>query len=534
MKGGNQIGTFLKNNLFYIFAILLLFGFPFSESLISIATVILFFQLFLTGRLSQKWEILKTDRSLWMISGVYLIYLIGFIFCRDLDTGLYELNKSIFWVIVPVGVALSSRLTEKRFWTLLLLFIVFVTVSTFIAAYKIVNAEQFHITDIRDASYVSHVSFSFQIILSFFVLVYSLLKRPFIFHKIKPAFIVVWGVWLIFFLLFQKSLIGILSFYLSALIFAFWIFGMLRKHWHRRALMISVITLSLVPFLYVGYVAGNFYKVKDKMPSESEMRTINGNKYSFNFDNKQKENGHYVEWFICKKELEEAWGRRSKLSLYDEDATGYRVYYTLVRYLTSKGLKKDAEGVQALSMQDISNIENGTSNYIFVKKRYSLYPRIYQTIWEIDEYRNTGNPNNQSLSQRFEYMKAAVYIVKHNFWGIGTGNFRLEYAEAYEQINTKLKKEFRFHVHNQYLSYMVKFGIIGLLLIIAMITYSIWNKHQFRNILLLTLLIVMVVSNFGEAILETHVGLSFFMFFISLFLWHSPADLTNSMNQKKD
>ena len=101
----------------------------------------------------------------------------------------------------------------------------------------------------------------------------------------------------------------------------------------------------------------------------------------------------------------------------------------------------------------------------------------------------------------------------------------MEYAKAYEQIDTRLKKEFRFHVHNQYLSYMVKFGFPGFILIIAMITYAIYRKRKNMSVLLLTLLVVMIISNFGEAILETHVGLPFFLFFIALFLWHSPAKL---------
>lgn len=531
MNRGQLILNFIQENLFYFVTILLLLSFPYSESLLSITVALLFLQLFITGNFKTKWKILLTDRSVWALCSIFLIYLIGCIFCKDATTGWYELKKTVFWLIVPLGVALSGKLSEKRFWLLLLIFVFFVSVSTFIAAFKIVNQEQFHITNIRAASYVSHVSFSFQIILSIFILMYGLLKRPSIFHKIKPLFLITWGVWLVFFLILQKSLIGIISFYFSALIFGIWIIGQLKNVKQRIGLIVAAVTFSIIPFLYVGYVFYDFYKIKDIMPANEKMFTSNGNSYSFNTDIKQKENGHYVQWYICYNELEESWNQRSQLSLIDKDATGYQVYDTLIRYLTSKGLKKDAEGISSLTDLDIVNIEKGISNYIFVEKKYSLYPRIYQTIWEIDEYRNTGNPNNQSLSQRFEYIKAAIYIIRHNFWGIGTGNYKLEFANAYEQIDTKLDHEFRFHVHNQYLSYMVKFGIIGLILIVALITFSIYYKRQFRNILLMTLLVVLMVSSFGEAILETHVGLPFFLFFISLFLWHSPDDLKRSLSK---
>jgi hypothetical protein len=528
MKEGKQITVFFRENLFFLTALLVLVSFPFSESLLSISIGLLFLQIFLQENRSHQTEILKTDRALWALSGIFMFYLIGCFFCKDFATGLYELKKNVFWVIVPLGVALSARLKEKQFWQLMLAFVFFVTISTLIAAYKLFHLEELQIPDVRMVSYVSHVSFSFQIILSVFILLYGIIKRPIIFSKINPLILAGWGLWLLGFMVLQKSLIGILSFYLAAIIFMIWFVRQLKVRWQRIALMLLALSFTLLPFAYLGKLIMDFYTIRDTMPTPELSYTANGNKYSFDINNKQKENGYYVHWYLCKEELDLAWNQRSHLSITDRDATGYQIYYTLIRYLTSKGLKKDAFGVQSLTVQDVRNIEKGIANHIFYDRRYSLYPRVYQTIWEIDQYINTGNPNNQSLSQRFEYIKAAIYIIEHHFWGIGTGNFKQEFAHAYEQINTQLNEEFRFHVHNQYLSYMVKFGLIGLVLIISIFFYSIYYHRQFRNILMIILLSVLFVSNFGEAILETHVGLPFFLFFISLFIWHSPEELRKS------
>ncbi len=528
-----KILAFIKEYSFYIFAIALVASFPFSESLISISVGWIFLQAFLTGNYKYKLNVLFSDRTLWALLAVFFVYLIGCLFCRDWETGLYELRKTMFWIIIPIGVASARKINEKQFWTLLFIFVVFVTLSTFVAAVKIIFQEKFYITDIRDASFVSHVSFSFQIIFSLFILIYGVLIRPYLFRKIKPLLVIVWGVWLVVYLVMQKSLIGIISFYASGLIIVLWTIGLFESKNKRKILRYIASLFLLLPFIYLGYVAMKFQEVKDEMPLKEQMHTVNGNPYSFKFENKQRENGHYVHWFICKRELEEAWHNKTNLSLNDKDAAGYRIYYTLIRYLTSKGLKKDAQGVNELTEKDIENVLNGVSNHIFVDKKYSLYPRIYQTFWEIEEYTNTGNPNNQSLSQRIEYVKAAYHIIKHNIWGIGTGNYKIEFAKAYNEINTKLKPEFRFHVHNQYLGYMVKFGFLGMFIILALLIFSIYNKHQFRNILMLALLVILFVSNFGEAILETHVGLTFFLFFISIFIWHSPDELSKSLNKRK-
>ena len=201
---------------------------------------------------------------------------------------------------------------------------------------------------------------------------------------------------------------------------------------------------------------------------------------------------------------------------------------TLKRYLTSKGLKKDAEGIESLSERDIKNIESGIANYIFDCSAYSIYPRVYETIWEIDHYLLTKDPNDQSLSQRIEFSKAALNIIKNNFWvGIGTGNFEQEYQKSFKEINSLLNESNYGSAHNQYLNYLLKFGVIGFTFILFVIIFVIFNKKQSGNRLLLLLLVYMMIANFGDSNLETHVGLSFFVFFFTFLIWHSPEYLSH-------
>lgn len=520
-----KIQNFIRENVFPIVALLMLFSFPFSEALLSISAVIIFALFFIPFEWKRKFNKLRLDKSLHALVGVFVIYLIGLFFCLDWKTGIYEIQKNIFWFLLPIGIATAKRLSSSQFWWLLMSFILFVTISSFITAFKIIYPDQFHIIDFRNASFVSHVSFSFQIILSFFIFANSFNSNSGIFIKIPPYIKVIWMIWLIFFLILQKSLLGILSLYVASIYFIGVNLNLLESKLIKQLARTIVIIIIISPFLYVGSVYFDFHKELDNKPLTVPVYTQLGNQYSFKFDDLEKENGHYVNWYINADELKDAWDARSVIKLDECGSTGYKIYYTLIRYMTSKGLKKDAEGVSKLSEKDILNVQNGVANYIYAEKKYSLYPRIYETIWEFEHYRNTGNPNNQSLSQRFEYVRGALYLMKTYPLGIGTGNFKLKFKEAYERINSNLNKDLRFHVHNQYLSYTVKFGVLGMILIFSLVFYAINRKRQFKNKLLMVLLIVIMVSNFGEAILETHTGLSFFVFFLSLFLWHSPDEL---------
>jgi hypothetical protein len=516
------IKNFISENIFFILSIILVFSLPFSEALLSISTGLIFLQILFTGNWKDKFEKLRNDKALWALISVFLIYLFGCLFCKDPATGFYEIKKNIFWLIIPLGVALSPKLSNKKIWIILTTFVSVVSIASIITAVKIIFPQHFNITDVRDASYVSHVSFSLQIVFSVFILWYSAVKKKPVLGEINSVIILVWCAYLIVFLGFQKSLIGFISLYFTLIFFTFYLVRDIKNHLKKLLAYTTLVIIIIIPFGYIGWITYQYFNIKDLKP-EYDLTTELGNRYSFDLQNKQKENGHYVYWYICNDELKKTWNTVSSIKIDEKDASGYCIYNTLIRYMTSKDLRKDSAGVVALTHDDIKNVQSGISNHIFADKKLSIYPRIYQTIWELDTYLNTGNPNDQSLSQRIEFTKAAFFIIKNHFWGIGTGNFIIEFNYAYKQTNSKLDERFRFNVHNQYLSYIVKFGIIGFLVIIFLIGSSIKWKKQSHNILLILLIIIVGISNLGETTLETHIGLPFFIYFLSLFLWH-PQD----------
>lgn len=524
----NNIDKDLKNRVFeyltYFFVIAFLWGLLFSESILSISSGVLSLLAIISGNLKEKGRFIAKEKSLWMLAGVYLIYLIGMLFCKNPTTGLWELSRYLFWMTLPVSIALIPNVTEKKIWILLLIYIFFVLGATISTTIRIVFADHFQIANIRYAAHISHVSLSIQVVYAIFILLVSReLKLP-IFEKLNKWIIYALCAWFFVFLGFQKSLNAWLALYGAGIVFFLWLTNRMKHKTLARSLFAVFI---IIPFIYVGTIAYSYFKIKDERPNV-EVKTELGNPYSFKFDDFQKENGHYVYWYINNDELKTAWNSVSDIKIDEKDNAGYHIYYTLLRYMTSKGLKKDAQGVASLSEQDIQNIQQGTSNYIFAEKKYSLQPRIYQTIWEIDYYYHTGDPNDQSLSQRIEFLKAACYIIKHNIWGVGTGNYLVAFKDAFVQIDSQLKPELQNNVHNQYINYIVKFGLLGFLIIMIFIITPIIQKRQFSNILSLIMIVIVAITCMGETTLETHHGLHFFLFFISLYIWHSPKLLSES------
>ena len=189
----------------------------------------------------------------------------------------------------------------------------------------------------------------------------------------------------------------------------------------------------------------------------------------------------------------------------------------MVRYLASKGLPKDRDGVLALNKEDVKMIENGNASCVY-KMKFVPYVKVYEMVWELDRYTKSGDANNKSVAQRIEYWKAAAFIIKNNFWvGVGTGDVKQAFGDAYHQLNSKLKTENRLRAHNQFITLFLTFGIIGFLLALFSMFYPAYLLSQKQGFFLVSFLFILFVSMINEDTLETQAGVTFYIFFYSLF-----------------
>jgi O-antigen ligase len=182
-------------------------------------------------------------------------------------------------------------------------------------------------------------------------------------------------------------------------------------------------------------------------------------------------------------------------------------------------LRKDSAGVSKLSANDIRAIENGIPNYNFTASS-SMDFRLYQALWEINDYRNGGNISGHSITQRMEFWKAAIYIIKdHWLIGVGTGDVRKAFDRKYDEMNSSLTKNFRLRAHNQYLEIGVASGIVGILWLLASLIYPAVKTKKLYTYIYFIFWAIAVLSMFSEDTLETQAGVTFYAFFNSLLLF---------------
>ena len=97
-------------------------------------------------------------------------------------------------------------------------------------------------------------------------------------------------------------------------------------------------------------------------------------------------------------------------------------------------------------------------------KHPGLHTRLSVAIYEINRYRRNHDPNGGSLSQRLEYTKTSLYLIRqHPVFGVGTGDVPDAFRQAYDELQSPLLPQFRHRAHNQYLAITIGFGIVGLI-----------------------------------------------------------------------
>jgi len=508
-----------KETLYLLAVAVFLAALPTSNALITALAISFPCIWILTGNYKTKWNRLIHNKNALLLMSIPLLYVIGLCFTKNFSVGFQEFNKSLYWAFFAFILGSFPPISSKISARLLGIYIMMVSIAVGVA---LIRYHYFGF-DYRSAPLVAHIPFSFQIAFSIWLIFYFIINKKLTY--IKKMLLLVLMLFLLVALFYLKSFtayiyFGIMSF--TALCLLIW-----NTKNKLLKFVFSGLTILLIvfPFFYVKHCVREFYNVTEYNTDDIELYTSNGNKYEHNFENKSKENGNYIHLFVCKEELMPLWNAHSKKEYFSETSAGYSLSSVIIRYMTSKGLKKDAEGFMQLSQKDIDNIENELTNHIFADRKKVVYSRIYETIWELDVYKNTNNPNDKSFPIRIEQTKLAFEVIKRNIWfGVGLGNNA--FNDVIEKTGSKLVTQKTSWTHNQYLNYLIRFGIIGTLYILGVLFY-VFIKGRKNNPFLVTIFFVsMLAANFGEANWETFVGINLFAFFFCFLMWNTPKELS--------
>ncbi len=505
------------HRLKFIGCLLFIIGILFSKAILSLTTVY-FVVIVILSREYKNWSLKSLIKSTLFPFLFFVVWsLLSILWSKDIGTGFKVVLANVNFYIIPPLLVLTTPIEEKYKRYLLQFFGGLVLIISLINYFVFqFNTE---IVEIRKLSlFISHIRFSICIVIASVVLTYYAFKvqrnsiRLFLYFSV---------VWLLYYTYYSQVLSGVLG---SFGVFVALIIIKYCKASSFRTKGLIIFMSSTVCILITLFIFSLFNQdTKSLHLSELPTHTKQGNLYTHDIYSTESENGNLLNCYLCVNEMDSAWVKRSIFQLDRSNKQGFLNRTVLIRYLTSKDLPKDAEGVNALNEQDIKNIESGIPSILQLNQ--GMNARYYALKYELSQ---NDDPNGHSLLQRFEFWKTALYIVQKNpILGVGIGDYEKAYSTAYNELKSPLTVENRLGSHNQFIHTCVNFGIIGLLLFgwFLISTCSLLLKRgSFLSFIIFS---VLICSFLVEDTLGTLTGMSLFSFFYGLNLQNIDSIVDN-------
>lgn len=466
------------------------------------------------SNLSAKWKCITGNKVLLVFVSLYVMHIVGLIYTSDFQYAAKDLRIKLPILVVPLVMSSMKPLSKTQLHAVLQFFVAAVFAGTLFTFGKYLNHD---FADPRELSvFIYPIRFALNIVLAFLFTVYLMVSR----HRGMAVNIslAVLLAWFVFILTIMESLSGIVCLGVTSIILAVAFMVNPRWRWIAAAGSLAIVLTGGMCL----YSTLSRMMTADKVDfSQLDSFTSRGNAYVHDTTEFFIEDGRYTGLYMCPQELEEAWGMRSPVPYWGQTANGNAVHNTAVRYLESKGLRKDYDGLMQLTDEDIRYIENGVANSNYVSG-YGWKSRMLKLSVEFTVY--LRNPQQYagggSVTQRIEFTKASLHIIRNNLlFGVGTGDIRQAFAEAYDEINSPLDKNYRYRAHNQYMAICVAFGIVGLIWFMTAILFPFVSLKENRNYLYSAFLLVMLLSMFPEDTIESQDGATMFAFFNALLLF---------------
>jgi hypothetical protein len=451
-----------------------------------------------------------------IFSSILLFHVLGLFYTTDFDYAFKDLRTKLPLFLLPLFISTSEAFDKKGFYRLMFLFILAVLVRSVYNTW-VIQSNQY--IDIRDVSRnISHIILGLLITTGIYSLLYfSLVQRGFsLWARIICILLVLW---FLSYLILSQSFTGVAISLLTLMALLPILIVKTRKGWIKVCLLVLIVSVSTVIFLYFRALVNDYYAINPVNINMLEKYTSRGNKYDHDLYASLTENGNQVWLYVQRDELRASWNKRSKIPFDSLDKKKQPIAFTAIRFLTSKGWRKDADAVGKLTPSEIDAIEKGVANVVFLKK-FSIRGRVYEFLHGYDTYLETGNPTGSTLMQRLEFWKASLGLIRDNWlMGVGTGDMNMAFQKQYEKMHSKLAPDQRWRSHNQFFSITIGFGIFGLFWFLFAILYPPFLKRWQGDYFVIILLIISLLSMITEDTIESQTGVVFFAFFYSFFLF---------------
>ncbi|SEA20115.1 O-Antigen ligase [Flavobacterium gillisiae] len=158
-------------------------------------------------------------------------------------------------------------------------------------------------------------------------------------------------------------------------------------------------------------------------------------------------------------------------------------------------------------------------NNPYMKEKYSTVTFAYMDkVGKLDEIENPEAKVFNSFVTRVSIWKSAWELsLDHLPFGVGASDGKPELFKYYKQTNQHFLAKYEFPTHNQFLDFLLKFGILGPMVVFLYIFTIGYLGYDLKNAIILSFFILFLTSNLTDDFLLRFDGIAFSGFWFSVF-----------------
>ena len=205
-----------------------------SIGLANVMWVLLLANWLFEGRWSEKWQMTRQSRLLQAVVALFLLHVVGLLWCSNLPAGFHVVERELPLLVVPL-VVLTTRPPQGRVrQTILGIYVATVFVVTIIGLIRWITIPDLPYRDI--IPFISHIRFALNVCLAIFLVVFSVQRSVFTKHITQSTLLFLLLLWFLFFLFLLRSYTAFIVLIVASLVVIFH----LRRKWLWLTLWLAV------------------------------------------------------------------------------------------------------------------------------------------------------------------------------------------------------------------------------------------------------------------------------------------------------
>ena len=151
-------------------------------------------------------------------------------------------------------------------------------------------------------------------------------------------------------------------------------------------------------------------------------------------------------------------------------------------------------------------------------------------VGKLDELENPEQTVFNGLVTRLSIWKSGIELASKNpIIGVGAADGKKELTSYFKETNQNFLHKYEFPVHNQYLDFFIKFGLLGLIVSLLYVSLFAFIGITSKQILCIYFFILFVTSNFVDDFLIRFDGIVFSALWLSIFTKNAIDNQKNKL-----